>query len=233
MNTLNALVRPLICAAALTATSHSALSAGIPGQGTWETTLQARDINQDGVVDAYYDSALNITWLANWNANGAQSWDTAVAWASGLNLYGVVGWRLPSITDTGPPGCDYSNPPDGGTDCGFNPDTSNSEMAHMYYVTLGNKSPPNAGAGLTNTADFNDMQSSAYWSGTEYALDSSAAWYIYLPFGAQQRADKSGLESAVAVLDGDVTAVAEPQALAMMLAGLAGVGLVLRRRRHA
>ena len=51
----------------------------ISGQGTWETTLQARDFNGDSVIDAYYDTALNITWLADWNATGTMTWDAAVA----------------------------------------------------------------------------------------------------------------------------------------------------------
>ena len=38
---------------------------------------------------------------------------------------------------------------------------------------------------------------------------------------------------AVAVRDGDVaTAIPEPQALAMMLAGLCGVGFLVRRRKR-
>ena len=46
---------------------HVAQAAGVSGQGTWETTLQARDINHDGTVDAYYDSELHITWLTDAN----------------------------------------------------------------------------------------------------------------------------------------------------------------------
>ena len=41
----------------------AAQAAGVPGQGTWETTLQARDLNGDSVTDTFYDTALNITWL--------------------------------------------------------------------------------------------------------------------------------------------------------------------------
>jgi hypothetical protein len=55
-------LKSLIIALGLVALSGAA-EAGISGQGTWETTLQARDINGDGVVDAYYDTALNVVWL--------------------------------------------------------------------------------------------------------------------------------------------------------------------------
>ena len=64
LNSCAALLAALICAG-------TAQAVPVSGQGTWETTLQARDINGDMIVDAYYDSTLNLTWLANWNANGA------------------------------------------------------------------------------------------------------------------------------------------------------------------
>ncbi|RZL10284.1 MAG: PEP-CTERM sorting domain-containing protein [Rubrivivax sp.] len=43
--------------------------------GNWETTLQARDINGDGTVDAYYDTTQNITWLAVINAAAGSAAD--------------------------------------------------------------------------------------------------------------------------------------------------------------
>lgn len=250
MYRLSSFIKPLFCAAALAAASLSAQSAGIPGQGTWETTLQARDFNGDGTADAFYDTALNITWMADWNetrgANGAvegfQHWGAAVAWAAGLNIHGTTGWRLPSVTDTGPPGCDFSTA--GGTDCGYNLDTSTGEMAHMFYVTLGNKSlctpgdavcaaiDYQAGYGLSNTAHFVDMQPYVYWTGTSYAPDSGEAWVFSNSVGAQSPTPTGTGWYSVAVHDGDVTAVAEPQALAMMLAGLAGVGCLIGRRKR-
>ena len=62
-------------------------------------------------------------------------------------------------------------------------------MAYLWYVELGNLSfcPPGdatcagasqAGWGLTNTGPFQNMQSSSYWSGTEYAPNTSYAWYF-------------------------------------------------------
>ena len=55
----------------VSALACSAVAQALPvlGQGTWETTLQARDLNGDSVTDAYYDTSLNITWLANANKN--------------------------------------------------------------------------------------------------------------------------------------------------------------------
>lgn len=133
----------------------SAQAAPVAGQGTWQSTLAARDINGDGTVDAFHDETLNVTWLADANAavgsafdtalpgSGLMNWASARAWAAQLNVYGVTGWRLPTMLDTGAPGCDFSY---SGTDCGFgvqdisaDSQTVYSELAHLYFVTLGNR----------------------------------------------------------------------------------------------
>ncbi len=96
----------------------SAYAAPVCGQGTWETTLQARDINNDNIVDAWYDTSSDITWLANWNANGQMTWSQAMNWAALLDVYGVSGWRLPTVTDFGNDGCTMGA--GAGADCGPN-----------------------------------------------------------------------------------------------------------------
>ena len=120
--------------------------------GTVQAALQGRDLN--GSIDsfeAYYDTDLNITWLANANVNGPMSWTAANTWAANLSIVDAVNnitygnWRLPTVTDTGTPGCDnaYS-----GTDCGYNVNTATGEMAHLFYDELGNKAYYNtAGVG--------------------------------------------------------------------------------------
>jgi hypothetical protein len=229
-------------------------AAPISGQGTWETTLQNRDINSDGIVDAFYDTALNITWLRNANASdngtigqnglptGLLNWNAANTWATTLNVYGTAGWRLPTTNDTGTPGCNFAY---SGTDCGYNVQTStgnavNSELAHLYYVTLGNLTGYNAsgqaqtGFGLNNTANFQNFEQYAYWSGTEYAPDTYYAWYFftfaYNDAGFQGYDDKYSVLYAVAVRSGDVGAAVVPVAptfaLIMPLLGL----LALRKR---
>lgn len=45
-----------------------AMSAAVPGQGTWETTLLPR--YYEGKVVAYYDTVLDITWLRDAGAGG-------------------------------------------------------------------------------------------------------------------------------------------------------------------
>jgi hypothetical protein len=62
---------------------------GVSGQGTWETTLQARDLDGNtSTIEAYYDTDLDITWLANANYAGTtMNWTTANAWAAGLSIW--------------------------------------------------------------------------------------------------------------------------------------------------
>lgn len=224
------ILRALLFSALSCATG--AYSAAVLGQGTWETTLVARDIDGDTSVDAYYDKTLDITWLANWNAVGYMDWNAAGTWASELTVHGVSGWRLPSTSDIGAPGCDWSW---GGTDCGYNSDPNSSELAHMYFVTLGNKSQvdtigdPQPGGGLTNTANFSNMQSSAYWSGTAYALTSYGAWHFSTASGYQTHIDKSLPLYVVAVHDGDIAPIPEPRTFALMLFGLWAVCVVRRK----
>ena len=216
----------------------------VSGRGTWETTLHARDINGDMIVDAYYDSALDVTWLADWNANGIATWDNQVAWAAALDVHGKAGWRLPRTTDSNNDGCNYSNA--GGTDCGYNVDTNSSELAHMYYVTLGNLafctpgdavcSPTQSGFGLANTANFINMLPDIYWSATEYAPSPSNAWLFRSDFGLQTNFVKSFGSFAVAVRPGDVIdgpSVPEPQMLGFAMAALGALTAVRRRRALA
>lgn len=210
----------------------------VPGQGTWEKTLQARDIDKDGETDAFYDTALNITWLRAGSADNLD-WHTAKEWAENSNFFGLSGWSLPTTVDKRNDGCNFSWI--GGTDCGYNPDSSvatGSQMAHLFFQSLGNKSyfapgtgDPQLGWGLSNTGDFQNLQSRGYWSGTEYAPNSNFAWVFSLSVGYQDVDNKSVGLRALAVRPGDVTAaVPEPQTWALALVGLTGVLLARRRR---
>jgi PEP-CTERM motif len=234
-----------VVGAALLATG-AAQAVGVPGQGTWETTLLPRDLDGNAVngPEAFYDTALNITWLRNADMNGPMDWQRANTWANTLVVGGIGGWRLPTMVDTGAPGCDWSYA--GGTDCGYNVDTATSEMAHLYYVTLSNLAfcppgdatcagGPQAGWGLTNTGGFQNFPSNSYsyWSGLEYAPSWYDAWFFYPDYGIQGHADWHFAGYALAVRPGDVAAVVpEPQTYALMLMGIGALMLALRRRPH-
>jgi len=132
--------RPLgaVSACVITFVSLSAHAASVSGQGTWETTLEGRDLDGNAATfEAYYDTTLDITWLADANANGIISWDAANTWTTTLDVNGVTGWRLPTVTDVGNDGATYTNIYQG-VDYGYNIDTANGEMAYMFYDTLGN-----------------------------------------------------------------------------------------------
>lgn len=234
-------------AAALTALalSGAAQAEGVPGQGIWETSLQARDLdgNAGNGPEAFYDTVLDVTWLRNADVNGLMTWGTAVTWAAGLDVNGIRGWRLPTMIDTGAPGCDSGN---GGTDCGLNVQTKSgdptryeagqtvySEMGHLYYVTLGN----GALGGLSNKAGFQNLQDSVYWYGLQYALNAYQAWSLVATVGHQSprsiQTDPNtyALFNAMAVRTGNVVAVPEPLTGAMMLVGLGAMVAALRLRR--
>jgi hypothetical protein len=217
--------------------------------------LQGRDINGKpvGATDASavfeYDPNLNLTWLRDWNyaatssyanalPSGEMDWNAARIWASSLTVGGFSGWTLPSITDTGTPGCNFGYV---GTDCGYNvygygtnsPGAATlSPMAYLWYVELGNKALYDASGnlvsdwGLKNTGPFTNMQADYYWSGTEYSPD--LAWYFNTEYGG--RSDnvlKSNVMFAVAVRSGDVP---EPGTMALLSLSLAALCLVNRRR---
>lgn len=227
----------------------------VSGQGTWEATLQGRDLDGNlATFEAYYDTALNITWLADANyanssgyitigasggpnAYGVMTWANAMNWAAGLNINGITGWRLPTVTDAGTPGCDWDL---NGTDCGYNVNVATGEMARMFYETLGNQAfyntsgVPQAGYGLTNTGPFSNIEPTVYWSATELATDTfSTSWYFNFGLGGQDRRNKAYDGYAWAVHSGDVGAstVPVPAAVWLLGSGLAGLIGVARRRK--
>ena len=209
-----------------------------------------------GSFEAYYDTDLNITWLANANVNGLMNWATANTWAAnlsftnGINVYD--NWRLPTVNPVNGASFNYGVSYNGSTDYGYNVSeqgtafagSTGSEMAHLFYNTLNNKgycdpatstvsscSGPQAGWGLTNTSPFTNLQADGYWSATEYAPSTNGAWGFGFANGSQDVLGKGVSFYALAVSPGDVAAVPEADTWAMLLAGLGLVGVATRRRR--
>lgn len=197
-----------------------------------------------------YDADGRMTWAQ------AVTWADTLVYHDSVRNVDYSDWRLPFMVDTGTPGCNYA---DSGTDCGYNVQTVNtgtnpvtvySELAHMYYNNLGFKgyySPtstyqPDFGIfgngttggerdGLGPNGAIVNLQSHAYWSGTEYAPSAGYAWVFDTYYGDQNYFGKDYDFYAWAVRPGDVAAVPEPETYALLLAGLGLVGVATRRRR--
>lgn len=238
------------CAVALAlVVSMSAAAAPVSGQGTWETTLQPRDLDGNpATIEAYYDTSLNITWLANANLAasntfgalgvtggwGTMVWGGGLNWINGMNAANYLGyndWRLPKVAASGTLNCTFAY---SGTDCGYNVITAHSEMAHLFYNELGNQafydsSGTQLGVGLFNSGPFNNLQENIYWTGTQYSTDPYA-WYFDFLLGGQNLIHMS--DSSVyawAVRDGDVAAVPVPAAAWLFGSGLLSLLGVARR----
>jgi len=211
--------------------------------------LQGRDLDATKTgFEAYYDTALNITWLADANyaktsgydTDGLMTWNAAKTWVAQLNINGVTGWRLPDVKPVNGSTFQYGHSNNGSTDIGYNIVSTQSELANLYHVTLGNKSYRSTsgsfqpGHGFQNTGPFSNVQAGLYWSGVEFAPSTSKAWFFHGLYGSQYENLKSNELLAWAVRSGDVAAVAvvpEPQTYALALAGLAVAGALARKRR--
>jgi len=160
--------------------------------------------------DSGDSSFQGFTILNNWNI-GQGVWDDgaapgtaqAIAAAAGLAATGLAGWVLPTGDGTQAAG------------------PRNQFLAIMNAV----------GGSLSGLqAQFNDVQSFYYWSGTEYS-SPLFAWTFRSVDGNQSLSSKGSPLYAVAVRPGDVSAaVPEPQTLALALLAL-GATVVARRRR--
>lgn len=129
-----------------------------------------------------------------------------------------------------------------------------SELAYMYYNNFGGR-PYESGIGTTssithgnnvagiddasdsaNLGLFNNLQNSAYWSGTEVSPGSTTAFSFITRNGSQRNYFKNTYAHVWAVADGNLTSnstspthgapvVPEPPMALLLLAGMLSLGL--------
>lgn len=235
----------LTASLAWAACAGTASAIPVSGQGTWETTLQSRDINHDGVADAYYDTTLNITWLADSNVAATQGYrgeggypyrfgvSNESTFIASLDVYGVTGWRLPKVFDDSyaPSSCGSSIGP--GRHCTFQADPARSEFASLFFNTLGNTV-----GSWSNTGNFLNVENNAaYYFGGFYTgpLDGQYSSVMSFNGGRQTISVESYSLYGWAVRDGDIALASpapEPETYAMMLLGLAGIGAWAKRKKR-
>jgi len=182
--------------------------------------LHGRNLDSFGLgYDAYYDDVLNITWLANPTLSLRTSfgvlynphhitWNQANAWVAAANAYnsgkgylGINTWRLPGLSPVN--GKFYVLEPvknNGTGDAGYGFKSEASELAHLYYVTLGNlgycasnDDAPNSCErrasgeyGLLNRGPFPDVSSfdrACFWTGVQF--NQEQAFMFCTQYGSQ------------------------------------------------
>lgn len=204
--------------------------------------------------EAYYDTTLDIMWLANPLAAGivTTAWAIADSLTAALNIYGIGGWRMPTARPVNGMNFSLSQNTDGSTDGGTAATTTDgtdggwrdnagqpvSELGHMYYVTLGNlgRCDPTLpwcttqpGSGLGNTGPFSNLQSVYYW--TDVNLSTSTVMSFSLGNGNQTTWRKDFSLPTWVVRDGDISAVPVPAAVWLFGSGLLGlIGIATRKK---
>lgn len=195
----------LMLALGLPAAAQATLISRLAGQAYYDTVLDITWLQDANLADT------NAFGVAGVNANGTMTWDTANLWITAMNANGGTGhlginnWRLPTLSPVNGSTFNTGGSNNGTTDVGYGAtgigwQTGSgafvSEMGYMYYANLGNLGfcTPNGsgsptscdvqtGLGLINTAPFSNLQSDLYWSGLEFALNTSGAWGFHFGDG--------------------------------------------------
>jgi hypothetical protein len=207
-----------------------------------QAALEGRAPMTPGGADyqAYYDTSLNITWLANANlaasntfgiprdtylqpvegmigATGLMSWHTAQTWFAAMNAAGYLragNWRLPTTAQPDPTCGTQFNPGASYPTYGGGYGCTGSEMGHLRTVD-----------GVVGSGPVQNV----YWTGTTYAPQPNYAWVYYLRIGYQLQGDKNYYNYAWPVSPGDLLPVPIPPAAFLFPSALAALGWVKRR----
>jgi len=233
----------------------AAQAVAIPGQGSWETTLQGRDLDGDisNGFEAYYDTVQNMTWLADANyikTAGINQTGSVDQTNITITAYDIADWGLPATSIKYNLPCQwYSN------GAGYQPSyictgepatiqLENSTTAYdiLFGTILGNKSSSGSNYAVVNTGPFSNVQQGEYLTNAPaqyWDLDGVAAKVVTFSTitGQLERRSEAYYYTpaynyssyAMWTKAGDVGAVPEASTWALMVLGLAGIGLMSTR----
>ncbi len=123
------------------------------------------------------DFNLNSGQLDWWAANAF------IVYLNSISYGGFNNWRLPNT----PPAAQITGA------------LNTSELGELFYTELkGIEKKP-----VPATSLFSNVQSSVYWSGTEYGPYPSDAWYYYFNTGVQAYVNKNYFFYAWPVISGN------------------------------
>lgn len=216
----------LILCLATTTTTHAALlgrAALTPGGTDYQ---------------AYYDTDLDITWLADasygWTNNfgvatvsgfGTMDWNTAQTWLAAMNAENFLGasnWRMPSTT-VPDASCEYQV--DAGGSYPLQPVgnfCTGSELTYMFNVE-------GVRGGSLYSSPFTNLFQGRYWSGTDYAPDQAQAFWVNSFAGYQGLEFKYQHHFVWAVRSGDISVVPIPAAAWLFGSALGVMGWMRRK----
>lgn len=217
--------------------------------GVAQATLLGRDLDDTPTTaEAYYDTVLGITWLADANyfetsgaGEGLAQLGVLQNWTNNLVLGGYLNWRLPRSTPADGVDWDIASLTYDGvsSDIGYNHSSPGNELGYMFHVNLGNQGARDVngvettcatGGCLVDTGPFINIQPERY--GT--ASQASFIPYFRMNDGFQGGDNGRLTYRGWAVHDGDIgdptVPVPEPGTFVMLLAGLAITGAAERRR---